>query len=552
METAEKDKCEQKKGALNAKQIEELVESTKALKERQETPDDAAALRCIPMLSLKDIPKEARTIPTELTTKDGAELLKHDLFTNDVLYADALFDLQSVPTRLLPLVSLFCRSLTNMGTDKLSFVQLQQRIGSTVGGFGVGAFTSDIRGSKEAKAYVKVTGKVMGGRAGELFDLMREVLLTARLDDQQRFKQLVLESKAGMESRVVGSGHGTASTRLGAQMTAAGWADEQMGGLSYLFYLRELVKRVDADWPSVQADLETIRASLLGRSGAILNFTADEATLTRAEKHAEAFLASLPAKGATKVPWATISPKQNELITVPTQVNYVGKAGNIYDAGYKLHGSSYVINKLLGTGYLWDRVRVSGGAYGGFSDFDSHSGVFTFLSYRDPNLLKTVDNYDGAAEHLRELAAELNEDELTKGIIGTIGDIDSYQLPDAKGSTALMRHILQVSDAERQQRREEILGTSAKDFKMFAEVLESIRGGKGTVVAVCSADAVRKERRVYACAREHKCPGARAARSCIARTQPASVPGLRMHRAYKLSSAPPALAPVLSGCRCRR
>ena len=73
------------------------------------------------------------------------------------------------------------------------------------------------------------------------------------------------------------------------------------------------------------------------------------------------------------------------------QVNYVGKAANLYeDAGYKLKGSSYVVNKLLGTTWLWDRVRVSGGAYGGFSDFDSHSGMFSFLSYRDPNLLKTV------------------------------------------------------------------------------------------------------------------------------------------------------------------
>ena len=73
------------------------------------------------------------------------------------------------------------------------------------------------------------------------------------------------------------------------------------------------------------------------------------------------------------------------------QVNYVGKAVNLYeDAGYKLSGSSYVINKLLGTTWLWDRVRVSGGAYGGFSDFDPHNGMFTFLSYRDPNLLKTV------------------------------------------------------------------------------------------------------------------------------------------------------------------
>jgi Zn-dependent M16 (insulinase) family peptidase len=65
------------------------------------------------------------------------------------------------------------------------------------------------------------------------------------------------------------------------------------------------------------------------------------------------------------------------------QVNYVGKAANLYaDAGYNLSGAAYVIEKHLGTSWLWDKVRVVGGAYGGFCSFDSHSGMFTFLSYR--------------------------------------------------------------------------------------------------------------------------------------------------------------------------
>lgn len=58
-------------------------------------------------------------------------------------------------------------------------------------------------------------------------------------------------------------------------------------------------------------------------------------------------------------------------------------------------------------------------------------GVFSFLSYRDPNLLKTLDIYDGTVDFLREL--EMDDDTLTKAIIGTIGDVDAYQLPDAKG-----------------------------------------------------------------------------------------------------------------------
>ena len=160
----------------------------------------------------------------------------------------------------------------------------------------------------------------------------------------------------------------------------------------------------------------------------------------------------------------------NELITVPTQVGYVGKAANLYKAGYDLHGSAYVVNKLLGTTWLWDRVRVVGGAYGGFSDFDSHSGMFTYLSYRDPNLMKTVENYDGTVDYLKSL--EIGGDELTKAIIGTMGDIDAYQLPDAKGYTSLMRHLLKVSDEERQERREQNLvdepeGLQARSIHWF-------------------------------------------------------------------------------------
>jgi hypothetical protein len=441
----------------------------------------------MPSLLLADIPKEAKSIPTAQSSAHGATVLSHELFTNDVLYAEALLDLQAVPSRLLPLVPLFCRSLTNMGTKKESFVQLQQRIGATTGGLGVSTFTSDVRGRVEPAAYAVLRGKSTAARSGELFDLMRDILLTARLDDGVRFKQMVLESKAGMESRAVGGGHSLAATRIGAQLSPAGWADEQMGGLSYLFYLRELAKRCDSDWAGVCADLEAIRSALLSRSGAILNLTGDAAALGAAQRHGGDFLSALPAVGGARAAWTSVAPAANELLTVPTQVNYVGKGADLYKAGYMLSGASYVISKLIGTSWLWDRVRVSGGAYGGFCDFDSHSGQFTYLSYRDPNLLKTLDTYDGTPGFLRSLS--LDEDALTKAIIGTIGDVDGYQLPDAKGYTALMRHVLGVSDAERQQRREEILGTSVKDFRAFAEVLEAARGPGARVVAVASADA---------------------------------------------------------------
>lgn len=134
-----------------------------------------------------------------------------------------------------------------------------------------------------------------------------------------------------------------------------------MGGVSYLQYLRELARRVDADWPGVRADLERVRAAALTRAGALVSLTGDERVLRAAEAPLADFLASLPAEpaggaAAAQEGWAGALPRVNEALLVPTQVSYVAKAANLYeDAGYKLSGSAYVINKFLGTSWLWDR-----------------------------------------------------------------------------------------------------------------------------------------------------------------------------------------------------
>ncbi|KAG0492576.1 hypothetical protein HPP92_005974 [Vanilla planifolia] len=291
-----------------------------------------------------------------------------------------------------------------------------------------------------------------------------------------------------MESRLRGSGHGIAAVRMDAKLNVAGWISEQTGGISYFNFLQDLEKRVDENWDEISSSLQEIRGSIFSREGCLVNLTADEANLDRSTKFVANFLDLLPTSASCEtVSWREQLPQVNEAIVIPTQVNYVGKAGNVYEAGYELHGSAYVISKHIGNTWLWDRVRVSGGAYGGFCDFDTHSGVFSYLSYRDPNLLKTLEVYDGTTNFLREL--ELDSDALTKAIIGTIGDVDAYQLPDAKGYSSLLRHLLGITDEERERRREEILSTSLKDFKDFADFLEAVKK-KGVVVAVASAEDV--------------------------------------------------------------
>jgi len=482
------------RAGLSPEDIEKVVADTEELKRLQETPDSPEALACVPSLDISDIPRESKSIPCDISTMGATQLLTHDIVTSDILYAEHLMDLHSVPMDLMPLVPLWCRAMQRMGTSKRNFVDFDQTMGATTGGFSLSPFTSSIRGETDVAAYLVLRGKSTADQAGEMHDLMAEMMLESKLDDREVFRQLVLESRSGMESRVQGGGHSVAAGRLDAMDSVAGYVDELMGGLAQLEYLKVLTKRIDTDWDGVVGDLERIRAAVVSRQNSVTNLTADAKTLDASSAAVSSFLDALPAHGtgvATE-PWSPslVLPSVNELITVPTQVNYVGKGANLYRGGYELHGSAYVINKLLGTTWLWDRVRVSGGAYGGFSDFDSHSGMFTYLSYRDPNLLKTVANYDGTVDYLKGL--KLEQSELTKAIVGTMGDLDSYQLPDSKGYTSLMRHLLKVGDEERQQRREEVLGTTEKDFHAFGEALEATRAPEAKVCAVTSPEAAAK------------------------------------------------------------
>ncbi|MFQ6648691.1 hypothetical protein Gotur_021445 [Gossypium turneri] len=487
-EAAEKENLEKVKASMTEEDLAELARATEELKLKQETPDPPEALKCVPSLSLHDIPKEPIRIPTEVGDINGVKVLQHDLFTNDVLYSEVVFDISSLKQELLPLVPLFCQSLLEMGTKDLTFVQLNQLIGRKTGGISVYPFTSSIRGKEDPCSHIIVRGKSMAGRADDLFNLINCVLQEVQFTDQQRFKQFVSQSKARMENRLRGGGHGIAAARMDAKLNVAGWISEQMGGVSYLEFLQALEEKVDNDWAGISSSLEEIRKSLLSKEGCLVNMTADGKTLSNTGKFVGKFLDLLPSKSLVeRASWNVRLPSNNEAIVIPTQVNYVGKAANLYDRGYQLSGSAYVISKHISNTWLWDRVRVSGGAYGGFCNFDTHSGVFTFLSYRDPNLLKTLDIYDGTGDFLREL--KMDDDTLTKAIIGTIGDVDAYQLPDARGYSSLVRYLLGITEEERQRRREEILSTSLKDFKEFADAIDAVKDN-GVAVAVASPDDV--------------------------------------------------------------
>ncbi|MGQ9889004.1 MAG: insulinase family protein [Aggregatilineales bacterium] len=487
LEAEERARLEAARAAMTPDELARIAADTERLRLLQETPDTPEALATIPMLRLEDLDKSNKLIPLAEEDAGGLPVLYHNLFTNGIVYVDLGMNLRALPQQYLPYVGLFSRALLEMGTATEDYVTLSRRIGRKTGGIRPASFTSSVVGRPETAAWLFLRGKGTMAQTADLLDILRDVLLTAKFDNRDRFRQMLLEEKAGEESGLVPAGHRVVHARLRAQFTEADWAAEQMGGISYLFFLRELAEKVEKDWPSVVETLETMRRYLLNRATMLCNVTLDAENWARFQSQLAAFAAALPAGPGELAAWTPDYSPRNEGLTIPAQVNYVAKGANLYDLGYTLHGSAMVITGYLGTSYLWEKIRVQGGAYGGFAAFDRHSGVFSFLSYRDPNLLGTLDNYDGAARFLCEL--ELSQDELTKGIIGAIGNMDAYQLPDAKGYTSMVRRLTGVTDEDRQRIRDEVLSTTAAHFRRFGEVLAEVNQA-GRVVVMGSKDAI--------------------------------------------------------------
>jgi Zn-dependent M16 (insulinase) family peptidase len=488
-EADEKERLSMARSDMSVSQVESVIADTRELKRLQKTPDPPETLATIPVLKLTDLERKNKKIPLARFQRKGSTILFHDLFTNGIAYLDIGFDLHKLPQKYLQYVPLFGRALVEIGTEKENFVTLTQRISRKTGGIHSQVFTSTVKHTKKSAAWLFLRGKAMLNQTEELAHIFKDILLTVRLDDQKRFRQMLLEEKARTERGLIPSGHQFVNLRLRAHFGEAHWAAEQMGGISYLFFLRKLIRAVEKNWTEVLASLEEIWRILVNCNAMVFNVTLDNNNWSGIENYINDLINALPETDATETDWFPEGPEAFEGMTIPSKVNYVGKGANLFDLGYQFQGSSLVITRYLRNSWLWEQVRVQGGAYGAFCLFDRYSGALTFVSYRDPNILKTLKAFDQTGPFLS--GKKLGEKELTKGIIGAIGDLDAHMLPDAKGYTSMLRYLTGDTEEDRQQMRDEILTTKPTDFKTFADILKKVKK-EGIVKILGSPNAIEE------------------------------------------------------------
>ncbi len=449
---------------------QQIMTLAKELEQWQQSPDKPEDLATLPALHLADIDKHVRQIPQEMEHVGAADIFRHDLHTNGIVYLAAGFDVTYLPQELLAYLSVFTEAIFRLGTEKYDYEELATLIDLDTGGIDTNLHISPVIEGDIGKLVLFLSGKSTEDKVARLLELMRELIVNVKLDQQDKFKQVILEEKAKLESALTRSGHALVFNRAAAHYRQACLVTEEVSGINYLFSLRRMLDQVEHDWQSALAEFKKLHELILNQGKLMINFTADPHTWDMVKSDVQKFAQEFPDNrnhGLPEIKYELL--KQNEGFIIPASVNFVGQSFDMAATGYELQGAVYLVQNLLNRDYIWNRVRVQGGAYGGFADYQVRIGVLLLASYRDPNVTQTLQAYQGTPDYLLKVA--LDDSELEKNVIGAIGRLDKYLEPESKGWVAFDWYLSGTTPELRQKLRDQLLSVSIADIRKFGEKL---------------------------------------------------------------------------------
>ncbi len=162
-------------------------------------------------------------------------------------------------------------------------------------------------------------------------------------------------------------------------------------------------------------------------------------------------------------------------------------------AGYEYTGVLRILKVIMSYGYLWEKVRVEGGAYGCMSGFGRNGNSY-FASYRDPNLRRTDEVYEGIPEYVEHFEAE--DRDMTKYIIGTVSELDAPLTARAQGARSDAAYFGEVTEEVLQKERDQILNATQEDIRALAPLMHAILEGNYFCV-LGNEDALENEKELF-------------------------------------------------------
>jgi Zn-dependent M16 (insulinase) family peptidase len=480
------------KSSLSESDIQKLTNDTKELIDFQKREDSPEALAKIPLLNIKDINPKAQWYDLDERKCNNIPVLFHNEYSNGVVYLKIFFNIKALPSYLIPYAALLAEVMGSMNTEHYTYGDLDKVLNINTGGFST-YLSSYLKNNDDANLLPKfvISSKVMNDKINKVFELAAEIITKTKYADKDRLKEVLLRYQSRLESNIKSNGFGYTQTRLSSYFTKQ--------GIDYYRFISDLANNYDSKYEEISANLLKIEKLLFNTENMIVSITCNNTEVPDCLKNIEKFSSLFPSssKSSEKVvehpDWSISSDRKNEGFLTSSKVQYVIEGYDFKKLGYKWTGKLRVLSQILSTDYLQTQLRVVGGAYGGWSSF-SASGLVLLGSYRDPNLKKTLDNYNGIPEYLNKF--DVDENTMTRYIIGTVAQIDRPTTPSQRGDIATRYYFQETTPKDEQQLRDEVLSTSQQDIRSMKKLMEDVLAKK-TFCVYGNEDKISAEKDVF-------------------------------------------------------
>ena len=445
---------------------QEVIDTFKKLRARQNTPDTPEQLATLPMLSLSDIPSSVPMLNEKVSSLSGVTVLDHPNDTDGITYLDLYFSLSDIPQDELSEIAFYSALLGQLPTEHFDVLALRSEIEANLGVFAAAPVVFPLKSQIGlSKDFLSVRLSFLRDKADAAVRILKEVLGSSDFSDRQYIGNILRQMKFGMEQSVIGAGNSFGFRHALSCFTPAGAVQECFSGLRYLRTLQALDQNFSENAGPILEKLQTLGTKLFTRSRLTISVTG-----AYADSLLPDVLRILPEGTKPEVSERTAFPKENLAVVIPAEVGFAAEGVHMAAVGLPSDGRAEVASQYLTFNHLWNTIRVKGGAYGAGLRADDE-GSTAFYSYRDPNPSGSLAAFSDCGKELRAFCAN-DIEEIDKYIISTISNTDPLLTPRTAGRLSASLYFRGMTHADREKERAEILKTDKASLEAYSASLD--------------------------------------------------------------------------------